>query len=229
MDKPRVFCSQLPRIMLCPESIVEPVRRIDTMSDAARVGIAFHDFISEYISLPDKVQTPKAYLEEQISAPTPEQYADIDKLCQNGAKLWDSLSVQMDASQTITEQYFTKDMGAYILCGRLDAAGAYFGTPKHRFVLDWKTCRDEVDATAQMIGYAALMESDADSCYSLITAYPRLEKWTVEEMSPDAATGLLDRLESIVNGQSRFFNPSENACCFCPRAYECPECIQEQP
>ena len=47
-----IHCSSLPRVMACPASLVPPAVRVETESEAARVGTAVHEALACHVRSP---------------------------------------------------------------------------------------------------------------------------------------------------------------------------------
>lgn len=213
-DVPEIRCSSLPRLLSCAASSVPPKTRVESGHAAARLGSAFHEFISGVISGD----------EQSLADVAAKHVVDMEEL--RPMALWARSLWLEQLKYSFPLAISEKQLVAYVagwpfrLTGHPDLLGCVNTEVRG---LDWKTGYIAEDVTDQLRGYAWLGMHhwpDAESA--------RMTVLRVREQQADTFTFSRVELELWWDHVCKHLSdPSVFSagswCGFCPRSHECPE------
>lgn len=231
MSSLKIRCSALPRILSCPASVEAPEIPIDTTTPAATIGTAFHEAIADHIA--NKSFDGIEYYAHKYDL-APDQTEELSDLFYNGRKMWDNtIMPQLLPGSVKVEERQTWEMpGSPIveLSGQYDAI-AQTADQQASVIIDWKTGRGEYAYKHQLVGYALLLRMAYGDLMPQkivgVVAYPRTRKYEQFSIDREDLNICMKRIFKIRDTERRPFAPFIDNCRYCPRAMECPACLQE--
>lgn len=213
-----IRCSRLPLAVICPASQVEPKITILGDDTAARLGNAAHEAM-QAIVMGDPVP-------EDLGDKYGVDGAELDILIACGRKCWEALAGWFPSPETEVSPGFgfSNDGLPLYLTGHVDVLQLENnpqGSPVSAIVADWKSGWQDVDASAQLKGYAWLVCQNYPTVERVGTVMVRLR-----EQEADWAWHTRQQLDYWWERVSLFlqnvdaYNPGRH-CRFCPRRLEC--------
>ncbi len=209
-----IRCSALPLAFKCAGSVRPASVPINESNDAADVGTAGHDGLTEV------VRTGKV---DWDAVPALAKKHDVDEpelrvLLALGAQLWHSVRESFPGAQT--EVAMQAEIGGAILTGHADLIGRSALTAH---VGDWKLGRLDSNYREQLIGYAVL----ALLRWSELTAATAGVLWVREHeyehyaLSRPGLDEWRKRFTNEIVNWDGVYRPGSH-CQYCPRSHECP-------
>lgn len=209
----KIRCSQLPRLMICPQSGRGESPTVEIADKSAALGTAVHKVLSEAVRC--NGMPPDEYLaavKQEFDIPAG---SDFDWLVIQGVRALKEIRAEFETEILSVTTDVSLDDG--LLSGHTDLL---FDCGRTIVVVDWKSGRKTTGYFHQMAGYAALALSafsEADNCITILVwlrdgEYTRTS-FTREE-TQEWYSGLREQLgkENYVAGEH---------CIFCPRTTEC--------
>lgn len=214
----KIRCSALPRLMSCPASIIPPENPIETTSDIADMGTAFHAMIEDYIDNGEAMDTD-VYIQQYLSGDE-SKTVELETLYTNGKRMIEAFALSGDIRSEVS---MIQEKPGYILTGHADLIGET-QDGIHYIIVDWKTGYIDRDCSDQLKGYAWLHhvnnQDTARKDYIIILANPRTKTWDTQTVTIDELQAWALQIDDIILNRDRT-NPTFDNCQYCPRGKEC--------
>jgi hypothetical protein len=211
-----VRCSRLPLIALCPGAAAKPEIEINSDSEAARLGSAFHHLFTE------RVAGRYADFDAACARWRIEDKDELRKLCAWGWSTWNSRFrehfPEPMVEHSLEGRFYSEDDEIELtITGTMDVVSVSGDEAR---ILDPKSGRLDLDHSEQLNGYRFLARCNF-GVSRVYAATMLVRKW-----ESDGSWSSREEVDAWINALARklsgpeTFNPGEH-CGYCPRRNEC--------
>lgn len=212
MDEIR--CSSLPRVLACPASLQEPETAIEEEYSGRDIGTAVHEILADYVR-------GGACDWEEVAESYGLSRNQVIPLAHIGRRMWENVR---DGLKVLA----VEDKLKSAISPRIDITGhadIIAEDEPQLVVWDWKTGSQSSNYLPQTKAYAQLASDEwpeaLEHPIKCVTAWVRDQVLDVHEVTGE---DLIEFRQSIVASWAdrESYHPSDDACKYCPRRYECP-------